>query len=112
MKNITVDEALFLNLQSEMRRGNLVLTTLIHLEKPNYGYGLLKILRDSGQEISQDTLYPLLRRLESQGLLQGDWDTETKRPRKIYQVTAKARPLRDRLIQEWRKQKDIMEAIL
>lgn len=95
-----------------MRRGNLVLTALILLETPNYGYGLLKILRDQGMEISQDTLYPLLRRLESQGLIQGDWDTQSTRPRKIYRITERSLPLREKLIVEWKKQKEIMEAII
>ena len=96
----------------EIRRGDLVLAALVLLEEPDYGYGLLKLLKDRGLDVSQDTLYPLLRRLEAQGFLTGDWDTRNNRPRKMYRIREECRPIRDRLIEDWKQQKKLMEEIL
>src|SRR6476659_6553998 len=70
--------------QQELRRGTVVLACLLLLRKPGYGYALLDQLRDLGFAVDANTLYPLLRRLESQGLLTSSWDTEESRPRKFY----------------------------
>ncbi|MGS0562819.1 PadR family transcriptional regulator [Microbacterium aurugineum] len=87
--------------QLELRRGYLVLACLQALEDPIYGYGLLKDLRSAGIAIEGDTLYPLLRRLESQGLLTSVWNTEQSRPRKFYVVTDAGRQLGAGLWQEY-----------
>lgn len=71
----------------ELRRGSVVLASLIALRTPGYGYGLLEQLGTAGIEVEANTLYPLLRRLEDQGLLSSDWDTSAKRPRKFYSVS-------------------------
>lgn len=103
------DDFLYKKLLAELRRGDLVLTALCLLEKENYGYALIEKLRQANLEISQDTLYPLLRRLESQGLLIGEWETSGSRPRKIYVITEKGRKIRQKLTQDWKKQKTAME---
>ena len=76
--------------QQELRRGTVVLACLLLLRQPGYGYALLDQLRDLGFAVDANTLYPLLRRLESQGLLTSSWDTEESRPRKFYRPTPTA----------------------
>ena len=71
----------------ELRRGTLILLVLSQLKEPRYGYDLVKKLNDSAIPIDANTLYPLMRRLESQGLLKSQWDTGESKPRKYYQIT-------------------------
>ena len=71
----------------ELRRGTLILLVLSQLRKPMYGYSLVKKLNDSQIPIDANTLYPLMRRLESQGLLESQWDTGESKPRKYYKIT-------------------------
>lgn len=73
---------------TEMRRGSLTLLVLSALHTPHYGYDLLEVLQEIGVEIEANTLYPLLRRLEKQGLLDSSWDTSESRPRKYYQINS------------------------
>lgn len=68
-------------LLQELRRGTLVISVLSQLQAPQYGYSLVAMLADRGVEIDAGTLYPLLRRLEKQGLLTSHWDTDEARPR-------------------------------
>ena len=100
------------NVILELRRGVIVLGVLQHLKQEQYGYSLLKSLADSGLEIDQGTLYPLLRRLESQGLLQSDWRIEADRPRRYYQLSPSGRELLPQIKQEWSGIVAIMSAIL
>ena len=72
----------------ELRRGTLVLAALVRLRTPKYGYALLQDLANHGVEVEQGTLYPLLRRLDEQGLLESDWNVEGSRPRKYYRLSA------------------------
>ena len=72
----------------ELRRGTAVVASLIALREPGYGYALLQHLADHGFPVDANTLYPLLRRLEEQGLLTSEWNTETARPRKVYRTSA------------------------
>ena len=72
---------------TELRRGSLTLAVLGLLKKPHYGYLLLQGMQDKGITIEANTLYPLLRRLESQGLLLSQWDTSESRPRKYYLIS-------------------------
>jgi DNA-binding PadR family transcriptional regulator len=72
----------------ELRRGTLVLCVLAMLNEPTYGYALINRLADTGVSIAGNTLYPLLRRLEEQGLLESTWDTQGAKPRKYYSATA------------------------
>lgn len=78
-----------------------MLACLMMLREPGYGYGLLEDLQARGFETDANTLYPLLRRLEKQGYLTSDWNTEQSRPRKFYQTSATGILLADKLRDEW-----------
>ena len=80
-------EALETHLQ-ELRRGTVVLACLRLLRRPGYGYGLLEELNTRGFDTDANTLYPLLRRLEKQGHLTSEWNTDEARPRKFYRTSA------------------------
>lgn len=71
----------------EIKRGFMVLTVLSQLDQPQYGYSLSKLLEDHNFVIETNTLYPLLRRLEKNGLLTSSWDTQETNPRKYYRRT-------------------------
>ena len=86
----------------ELRRGTVVLASLLLLRTPGYGYALLEDLRDLGFTVDANTLYPLLRRLESQGMLVSAWNTEEARPRKFYRTSDAGIRLADTLTDEWR----------
>src|SRR5512137_2828122 len=100
------------NVTLELRRGVIVLAVLSRLEQEQYGYSLIRNLADNGLEIDQGTLYPLLRRLESQGLLQSNWRVETDRPRRYYLLSDEGRQLLPRLKEEWTGIVSMMEKIL
>ncbi len=85
----------------ELRRGTVVMAALATLSRPTYGYALLETLADAGFAVEGNTLYPLLRRLEKQGLLTSEWNTEESRPRKFYQVSDSGRALLNTLLDEW-----------
>ena len=99
------------NFISELRRGSLTLAVLGSLREPRYGYALLQILQEQKIEIEANTLYPLLRRLESQELLTSDWDTSESRPRKYYTVSAKGGEVLRQLLTEWGNMQRSIEAI-
>lgn len=84
---LNVSEDVVRTHRQEIRRGTAVLASLIALRKPGYGYALLRVLAEHGIEVDANTLYPLLRRLEDQGLLTSEWNTEEARPRKVYQTS-------------------------
>ena len=105
--NETID-----NLTLELRRGVIVLAVLSQLGDEQYGYSLIKRLADNGLTIDQGTLYPLLRRLESQGLLKSDWRIEADRPRRYYVLSDEGRVLLPKLNQEWSSIVSMMEKIL
>ncbi|HEY7225262.1 MAG TPA: PadR family transcriptional regulator [Micromonosporaceae bacterium] len=85
----------------ELRRGTVVLACLLILRQPNYGYALLELLARGGVAVDANTLYPLLRRLERQGLLTSDWDTGESRPRKFYRTSDEGSKLADLLLGDW-----------
>ncbi len=89
------------NMLQELRRGLIMLAVLSQLGKQQYGYALLKLLADKGLSVDQGTLYPLLRRLESQGLLQSAWNLEESRPRRYYVISSEGRKLLPQLKSEW-----------
>lgn len=89
-------EALETHLQ-ELRRGTVVLACLRLLAAPGYGYGLLEDLQARGFDTDANTLYPLLRRLEKQGHLTSEWNTDESRPRKFYRTSAAGARLADAL---------------
>lgn len=75
------------SLIQELRRGTIVLCVLSQLDQPMYGYHLIRTLEEKGISVEANTLYPLLRRLEKQGLLESQWNTEDPKPRKYYVIT-------------------------
>ena len=107
-----VNSDLYENVMLELRRGVIVLAVLSQLDKEQYGYSLLKLLSDQGLSVDQGTLYPLLRRLESQGLLQSDWRLKEARPRRYYVISTEGRQLLPRLKQEWENMVAVMEKIM
>ncbi|WP_229852462.1 PadR family transcriptional regulator [Streptomyces albospinus] len=88
--------------RQELRRGSVVLASLLALRTPGYGYGLLNELERAGMPVAGNTLYPLLRRLEGQGLLTSEWDTSQARPRKVYRTSRDGTRLAQALLREWR----------
>ncbi|MBP3040754.1 PadR family transcriptional regulator [Bacillaceae bacterium Marseille-Q3522] len=106
-----VDEIINSLLQ-ELRRGTIIIGALSQLSEPQYGYSLVTVLGEKGISIDANTLYPLLRRLEKQGLLESHWDTDKTRPRKYYQLSQTGKEVYVRLCQEWRKIVSSMETIV
>jgi len=92
----------FENLRLELRRGCVPLAVMAELGNERYGYTLRKSLAEKGIAVDEGTLYPLLRRLESQGLLTSEWREEESRPRRFYRLSAEGRRVLGRLIAEWR----------
>jgi len=89
------------NLRFELRRGCVVLAVLAALRAEQYGYTLRKALDDQGMSIDEGTLYPLLRRLESQGLLVSEWREEDKRNKRFYRLSPTGEPILRQLLDEW-----------
>jgi PadR family transcriptional regulator, regulatory protein PadR len=92
---------LFENLRLELRRGCLTLAVLAQLRDEHYGYGLRKSLADQGLAIEENTLYPLLRRLESQRLLTSQWREEDKRAKRFYRLSEEGEQMLKQLLTEW-----------
>jgi len=105
-------DQLFENTIQELRRGVLLLAVLSQLEGDEYGYSLIKNLKSGGLEIDQGTLYPLLRRLEIQGLLSSSWRVEDGRPRRYYTLSLQGRALLPELIKEWHNLVDTVGGLL
>ncbi len=87
----------------ELRRGTVVLACLVRLRTADYGYALLESLNGLGITVDANTLYPLLRRLEKQGLLTSEWNTEEARPRKFYRTSAAGEALAAVLTTDWHR---------
>ena len=86
----------------ELRRGTAVLASLLMLRAPQYGYALLEQLAEAGIPVEGNTLYPLLRRLEAQGLLISEWNTDESRPRKFYRTSPAGDALATVLLDDWK----------
>lgn len=91
------------SLMQELRRGTLILLVLSQLKQPRYGYDLVKRLSERGIPIDANTLYPLMRRLESQGLLESQWDTGEAKPRKYYRITSDGKAVLEKTKIYWEK---------
>jgi DNA-binding PadR family transcriptional regulator len=100
------------NVVLELRRGVIVLAALSQLGTEEYGYSLLKKLADLGLEVDQGTLYPLLRRLEAQGLLESVWKLEEARPRRYYVISAEGKKLLPKMKKEWSGIVSVMDKML
>lgn len=100
-QSISDSNGLLENLRLELRRGCLVLAVLAELRTEQYGYTLRKALSEHGMEIDEGTLYPLLRRLESQGLLVSEWREEDKRNKRFYRISREGKAVLKLLLVEW-----------
>lgn len=96
----------------ELKRGTLVLSVLSQLRTPEYGYSLVQKLEDKQAPIEANTLYPLLRRLEKQGLLSSEWDTTESRPRKYYQLSQDGELVFTKLKEEWITMRNQLDVLL
>jgi DNA-binding PadR family transcriptional regulator len=90
-----------LKLETELRRGIFQLAVLSLLVEPRYGYQIARLLADHGLAVEEGTLYPLLRRMEEQGLLESWWVTENVRPRKYYRTTEDGKKSLVLLLETW-----------
>lgn len=103
MSNNLVDVQTYENLASELRRGLAVLAVLSLCEQLQYGYSLKQRLGEAGLDVSEGTLYPLLRRLEAQGLLESRWEVvDDQRPRRYYLLSASGKATLAKLMDEWK----------
>lgn len=107
-----VEAGAFGKLELELRRGVVVLATLSQLRTPRYGYELRQALADRGMPIEEGTLYPLLRRLESQGVLKSEWRLEDGPPRRYYALNADGRRLLKKLAESWQGMNHAMDRLL
>ena len=102
----------FDNLRLELRRGVVVLAVLSQMDTARYGYSLIQRLAERGLDVEEGTLYPLLRRLEKQGLLESEWEIGEARPRKYYRISPLGRKVLVALITEWNDTVEVMHLIL
>ena len=100
------------NLRLELRRGGLVLAVLAKLRSEYHGYALVKALAESGLVIDENTLYPLLRRLEGQKLLASEWRVEDKRNKRFYRLSEEGQSVLEWLVHEWRSINGSIEKLL
>ena len=107
-----MDTELFENLRLELRRGCLILAVLAQLRVEHYGYTLRKALADLGLVIDEGTLYPLLRRLETQGLLVSEWREEDRRNKRFYRLSTEGKQTLKQLLAEWRSINASLDRIL
>jgi PadR family transcriptional regulator PadR len=109
---MTIDPNVLDNLRSELRRGSLILAVLAQLRSEQYGYTLRKALAEHGMDIDEGTLYPLLRRLETQGLLVSEWREEDKRNKRFYVLSPEGKQILQQLLAEWRSIDSSLTAIV
>lgn len=95
------EKDLISSLTMELRRGTLILSVLSQLDQVKYGYALVQALEEKGIKIDPNTLYPLLRRLEKQELLQSEWEMGESKPRKYYRRTELGNEVYNQLKQQW-----------
>jgi len=107
-----IEPDLFENLRLELRRGCLIVAVLGQLQSEHYGYTLRKALEDQGLAIDEGTLYPLLRRLETQGLLASEWREENKRNKRFYKLSSQGRQILKQLLTEWQGLNTSIQKIL
>src|SRR6478736_3749992 len=110
--SLDLNSDLFNNLRLELRRGLLIVAVLAQLRHEHYGYTLRKDLVTLGIEIDEGTLYPLLRRLENQGLLESEWREEEKRNKRFYSLSADGKLILEQLAAEWKSINASLEGIL
>jgi PadR family transcriptional regulator PadR len=109
---IKLEPGIFDSLRLELRRGCLIVAVLAQLREEHYGYTLRKALADEGLAIEESTLYPLLRRLETQGLLTSEWREEDKRNKRFYRLSGEGESILAQLLVEWNGINDSLHKIL
>lgn len=107
-----MDGDLYESLRMELRRGSLTLGVLARMRQEHYGYTLRQALAEDGLEMEESTLYPLLRRLEAQGLLVSEWRDEDRRRKRFYRLSPEGQALLARLLEEWRRISLSLEKII
>jgi len=110
--NPAIESQIFDSLRLELRRGCLIVAVLAQLRVEHYGYTLRKALADQGLAIEESTLYPLLRRLETQGLLTSQWREEDKRNKRFYKLSSEGETILTQLLAEWNSINDSVNNIL
>ena len=100
------------NLRSELRRGSLIVAVLAELRQEQYGYTLRKSLEEHGISMDEGTLYPLLRRLETQGLLASEWREQDKRNKRFYRLSQQGEVILTQLLLDWENLSQSLQAIL
>jgi PadR family transcriptional regulator PadR len=98
--------------RQELRRGAIILAVLAHLKQEHYGYSLRKSLEDKGLPMDEGTLYPLIRRLEKQGLLTSEWRVEANRKKRFYQLNELGEKILEALTEEWQHMNSTIQNIL
>jgi PadR family transcriptional regulator PadR len=104
-------DEIIVNLTQELRRGSLVLSVLCQMRENSYGYSLVQALSKKGLEIDQSTLYPLLRRLEKQELLDSSWSIDENRPRRYYKLNQEGKDVLEALMKEWKSMNAIINEL-
>ena len=107
-----MDGDLYESLRLELRRGSLTLGVLARMRREHYGYTLRQAVAEDGLEMEESTLYPLLRRLEAQGLLVSEWRDEGRRRKRFYRLSPEGESLLARLLEEWRRISLSLEKII
>ncbi len=102
-------DAEFRSFETEMNRGFLQVLILVALEQRMYGYGMIRRLEELGYTVEENTLYPLLRRLEKNGWIKSEWDVKEDRPRRFYVITKKGREVRAQALETWTRQSTILK---
>lgn len=96
----------------ELRRGTIILCVFSQLDTPQYGYSLMQRLEEKGSPVDAGTLYPLLRRLEKQGLLTSEWEVGGAKPRKYYLISDLGKSVYEKLCGEWNDMVERMDALI
>jgi len=99
-------------LETEMNRGFIQVLVLVCLENQMYGYQMLRHFQEQGYQIEENTLYPLLRRLEKNKLIESKWDVGQDRPRKFYVVSEQGKKVREKLLNIRHKQNKVIDKLL
>ncbi len=110
--DIPINPEVLENLRSELRRGSLIVAVLAQLGTEQYGYTLRKSLEEHGLTIDEGTLYPLLRRLETQGLLASEWREHEKRNKRFYRLSPQGEVILEQLLQDWENLSASIQSIL
>ena len=105
------EEEAYTKLVQELRRGTIVLAVLAQLRREHYAYSLRQALQDAGLAVDEGTLYPLVRRLEKQGLLTSEWREDSNRRRRYYWLTDNGLRVLDRLLTDWTEMHGVIVAL-